>query len=178
MRHFCIQPRCWTHVHREAYTSMPTKVLPSLLEARDVSLSSPEQIWAPEFTYRPLNQDPPEIRLLELKPAAERALSLECTLRHSALSSARYSCLSYVWGDPNKDAKSEIGIAYKKTIGEHFKPKRRRGSESNRCRMKIGSSLAAALRHLRHSAIESPYGSMRCASIKRTPKRRTGRFRS
>jgi hypothetical protein len=105
---------------------------------------------APEFTYRPLNQDPPEIRLLELKPAAKRAHSLECTLRHSALSSARYSCLSYVWGDPNKDEKSEIGITYKKTIGEHFKPKRRRGSESNKCRMKIGSSLAAALRHLRH----------------------------
>jgi Heterokaryon incompatibility protein (HET) len=105
---------------------------------------------APKFTYRPLNQDPPEIRLLELKPAAERALSLECTLRHSALSFARYSCLSYVWGDPDKDEKSTIGIAYKKTIGEHFKPKRRRGSESNKYHMKIGSSLAAALRHLRH----------------------------
>ena len=103
-----------------------------------------------EFTYRPLNQDRREIRLLELKPAAERALPLECILRHSALSSARYCCLSYVWGDPNKDKKSEIVITYKKTIGEHLKPKRRRGSESNKCHMTIGSSLAAALRHLRH----------------------------
>ena len=128
---------------------MPTKLDPFILEARDVFLFTGANM-ASKFTYRPLNQDPPEIRLLELKPAADRALSLECTLRHSALSSARYSCLSYVWGDPIKDEKSKIGIAYKKPIREYFKPKRRRGSESNKCYMKIGSSLTAALRHLRH----------------------------
>ena len=109
---------------------------PSILEPRDVLLS-PGANMAPTFPYRPLKRDPPEIRLLELNPAAERALPLECTLRHSALSLARYSCLSYVWGDPKKDEKSTIGIAYKKTFGEHFKPKRRRGSESNKYHMQI-----------------------------------------
>jgi hypothetical protein len=113
-----------------------------------------------EFTYRPLNQDRPEIRLLELKPAAERALPLEGILRHCSLSSATFCCLSYVWGDPNRDKKSEIVITSKKTIGEHFKPKnfkpknfkprKKQDSDSNKCHMTIGSSLAAALKNLRH----------------------------
>jgi hypothetical protein len=102
-----------------------------------------------EFTYHRLKKDPPEIRLLELKPATVRALPLECILQQRTLRSARYSCLSYVWGDPNNDKKSEIAITYKKTLGEWLKPRKQQGSESNKCYLKIGSSLAAALRHLR-----------------------------
>lgn len=102
------------------------------------------------FNYRPLQKDPPEIRLLQLLPAANQSLPLSCIIRNSALSSAKYSCLSYVWGDQSNDEKSEMYITYKKTIPERLRSKIRRGGKSGKCRVEIGSSLAAALRHLRH----------------------------
>ncbi|KAM7211190.1 Heterokaryon incompatibility protein (HET) domain containing protein [Rhypophila decipiens] len=103
-----------------------------------------------DFKYHPLDKSRSEIRLLEITPAPERSLPLECTIRHSALGSSRYRCLSYVWGDPNNDVRSRIVITYKKPILERFKLTRRhRSSESEDFRLEIGSSLAAALVHLR-----------------------------
>ncbi|KAM7203888.1 Heterokaryon incompatibility protein (HET) domain containing protein [Rhypophila sp. PSN 637] len=103
-----------------------------------------------QFSYHPLEKARSEIRLLEIMPAPDRSLPLKCTIRHSALGSSTYRCLSYVWGDQKKDVKSEIAITYKKPILQRLKLTRRhQSSESENFRLEIGSNLAAALVHLR-----------------------------
>ncbi|KAK4208496.1 heterokaryon incompatibility protein-domain-containing protein [Rhypophila decipiens] len=103
-----------------------------------------------EFKYHPLDRTRSEIRLLEIMPAYGRSLPLKCTIRHTALGSSTYRCLSYVWGDQNNDVKSRIAITYKKPILERLKLRTgHQSSESENFRLEIGSSLAAALVHLR-----------------------------
>ena len=55
----------------------------------------------PQPTYRPLNYEKAEIRLLTLAPFSADTPTLECTLSYVPLSTApRYVALSYHWGDP------------------------------------------------------------------------------
>ncbi|KAM7210449.1 Heterokaryon incompatibility protein (HET) domain containing protein [Rhypophila decipiens] len=108
------------------------------------------------FCYSPLNEDLKEIRLLEITPAADRSLPLECTIRHVPLKSARYRCLSYAWGNTDIDIKSRISINYKRPILERLGLKSKQTSPKyDTYQVEIGSSLAAAFMHLRrkHSRV-------------------------
>ncbi|PVI00142.1 hypothetical protein DM02DRAFT_614570 [Periconia macrospinosa] len=95
------------------------------------------------IAYRPLKKQRKEIRLLDLDPASRLEDPLQGTLRHAKLHEAHYTALSYVWGQPVKD-RSNIIITYSKSARQLFSSK-----SSSKYVHSIGSSLAAALRHLR-----------------------------
>ncbi|KAF2831509.1 HET-domain-containing protein, partial [Ophiobolus disseminans] len=52
------------------------------------------------FKYRPLDQTQPSIRLLSVLRKRSRDGLLECQMIPSTMS-AKYTCLSYVWGTEN-----------------------------------------------------------------------------
>ncbi len=98
--------------------------------------------------YRPLEKSRHEIRLLDLKPAAKLDDPLSGTLRHAKLHEADYSALSYVWGQSDRD-RSDIAIKYERSTRQYLASKLHIDSRSSTYVHSIGSSLAAALRHLR-----------------------------
>ncbi|KAF2098732.1 hypothetical protein NA57DRAFT_75971 [Rhizodiscina lignyota] len=107
----------------------------------------------PAYVYHPLRKERAEIRLLELQPAPDLHHPLRGTVRHKALSDAKFSALSYTWGD-QKEHRSDIEITYKhgklaSALGKIFHSKAQREAESTVYRKDIGNSLAAAFRHLR-----------------------------
>jgi hypothetical protein len=63
----------------------------------DESLSSPQD----HFKHEPLDLESSSIRLLRIIPAQDPKEQIQCELR-LASTEEQYTCLSYVWGDPNK----------------------------------------------------------------------------
>ena len=114
-----------------------------------------------ELIYRPLRRDNQEIRLLEIQPAADQNDPLRCTLRHKKLHSAEYDAISYVWGDQINN-RSHADITYhsgkkftsalRGTFSSCFAPDERQGQGDQSYRNSIGSSLGAALKHLRQKS--------------------------
>jgi hypothetical protein len=53
------------------------------------------------FQYQPLNHNTSSIRLLGILPNTSPEGYIQCTLKNATVN-AEYTCLSYVWGPPNK----------------------------------------------------------------------------
>lgn len=51
------------------------------------------------FIYKPLEFEVGYIRLLTLKPSPDPLANIECTITHDAVGQAKYTALSYTWGD-------------------------------------------------------------------------------
>lgn len=100
--------------------------------------------------YRPLKESRQEIRLLIVHRAENLEDPLYGTIRHAKLSTAVYSALSYVWGQKDYD-RANITIDYDAGTLQNISNKLSRKSRPTTYVHSIGSSLARALRHLRHT---------------------------
>lgn len=52
------------------------------------------------FKHEPLDHTKASIRLLQIRADLSRDGLIQCSLRHTTISSTPYSCLSYRWGEP------------------------------------------------------------------------------
>ncbi|KAF2273331.1 HET-domain-containing protein [Westerdykella ornata] len=94
------------------------------------------------INYRPLQNPIKEIRLLELQPPSDDACSrLQARVVHVALESAKYTTLSYVWGDQSQ-GRIDIEITYCLTT-------KYGNVEAGIVKTTIGQNLGSALYHLR-----------------------------
>lgn len=103
--------------------------------------------------YRPLNEGRAEIRLLRLEGAERLSDPLRGSLQRVNLDDARYTALSYNWGEA-KHGRGQILLEYNEHVTEHIKLgwKKRFGRShayEKTIPLSIGFSLDAALRHLR-----------------------------
>ncbi|KAF2437476.1 hypothetical protein P171DRAFT_506311 [Karstenula rhodostoma CBS 690.94] len=60
----------------------------------------------PSTLHTPLQEG--EFRLLAISPSDDLNAPLVCTLRAVTLSQARYTAISYVWGDPSNPEEARI----------------------------------------------------------------------
>lgn len=105
------------------------------------------------YFYRPLKEGRSEIRLLRLEGAERHDEPLRGSLQRVNLDDARFTALSYNWGEQKK-GRGSIKLEYNEHVTEHiklgFKKRFGRSREYEKTYdLSIGFSLDAALRHLR-----------------------------